>query len=53
MVAESGKPLGELVAVMPNYPQVLINVPNVEKTRTDSANRHDLEGAGGVLHFNS
>ena len=36
MVAESGKPLGELVAVMPNYPQVLINVPNVDKTRTDS-----------------
>ena len=36
-VASSGKSLHELAAVMPNYPQVLINVPGVDKTkvRTD------------------
>lgn len=32
MVA-TGKTLSELVAVMPNYPQVLINVSGVDKTR--------------------
>lgn len=35
-VASSGKSLRELVSVMPNFPQVLINVPKVDKTRVDS-----------------
>jgi phosphoglucosamine mutase len=35
-VASSGKSLRELVSVMPNFPQVLINVPGVDKTRVDS-----------------
>jgi phosphoglucosamine mutase len=35
-VASSGKSLRELVAVMPNFPQVLINVPGVDKSRVDS-----------------
>ena len=36
-VASSGQSLRELASVMPNYPQVLINVPGVDKTkvRTD------------------
>ena len=32
-VASSGQTLRELAAVMPNYPQVLINVPGVDKSR--------------------
>ena len=32
----TGKPLSELAKVMDTYPQVLINVPNVDKTKTDS-----------------
>jgi phosphoglucosamine mutase len=35
-VASSGKSLRELVAVMANFPQVLINVPGVDKSRVDS-----------------
>jgi phosphoglucosamine mutase len=35
-VASSGKSLRELVGVMPNFPQVLINVPGVDKSRVDS-----------------
>lgn len=35
-VASSGKSLRELVSAMPNFPQVLINVPGVDKTRVDS-----------------
>ncbi len=35
-VASSGKSLRELVAVMPNFPQVLINVPGVDKSKVDS-----------------
>jgi len=35
-VASSGKSLRELVSVMPNFPQVLINVPGVDKTKVDS-----------------
>ncbi len=35
-VASSGKSLRELVSVMPNFPQVLINVPGVDKSRVDS-----------------
>ncbi len=35
-VASSGKSLRDLAAVMPNYPQVLINVPGVDKTKVSS-----------------
>jgi len=35
-VASSGNSLRELVAVMPNFPQVLINVPGVDKSKVDS-----------------
>ncbi len=35
-VASSGKSLRELVSVMPNFPQVLINVPGVDKSKVDS-----------------
>lgn len=35
-VVSSGKTLRELAAVMPNYPQVLINVPGVDKTKVGS-----------------
>ncbi len=35
-VLSSGKTLRELAAVMPNYPQVLINVPGVDKTKVGS-----------------
>ena len=32
-VAETGKPLGELAAVMQRLPQVLVNVPDVDKVQ--------------------
>ena len=35
-VAQTGKPLAELAGVMKRLPQVLINVPDVDKSRTDS-----------------
>ncbi len=35
-VAATGKSLRELVSVMPNFPQVLVNVPGVDKSRVDS-----------------
>ena len=35
-MVETGKKLSELAQVMDTYPQVLINVPNVDKTKTDS-----------------
>lgn len=35
-VASSGQTLRELAAVMPNFPQVLINVPGVDKNRVSS-----------------
>ncbi|MEY4962456.1 MAG: hypothetical protein RLZZ249_1153 [Actinomycetota bacterium] len=35
-VAATGKSLRELVSVMPNFPQVLVNVPRVDKSRVDS-----------------
>jgi phosphoglucosamine mutase len=35
-MAEVGRPLGELAAVMTRLPQVLINVPNVDKSRAGS-----------------
>ncbi|HZP53686.1 phosphoglucosamine mutase [Actinocrinis sp.] len=36
-VAETGKPLGELAAVMRRLPQVLVNVKGVDKSRVHSA----------------
>ncbi len=36
-VAESGKPLGELAAVMRRLPQVLVNVKGVDKSRVHSS----------------
>jgi len=36
-VARSGRPLDELTKVMTRYPQVLINVPGVDKSRVGSA----------------
>jgi phosphoglucosamine mutase len=36
-VARSGKPLAELATVMTRYPQVLINVQGVDKSRVSSA----------------
>jgi phosphoglucosamine mutase len=57
-VAETGKPLGELAAVMQRLPQVLVNVPDVDKARVaDSAvvaaavaeADAELAGAGRVL----
>jgi phosphoglucosamine mutase len=35
-VAEAGRPLSQLAAVMTRLPQVLVNVPNVDKTRVGS-----------------
>jgi len=35
-MAETGKPLKELAGVMTRLPQVLINVPGVDKTRSDT-----------------
>jgi phosphoglucosamine mutase len=35
-MAETGKPLAELAAVMTRLPQVLVNVPGVDKSRADS-----------------
>ena len=40
-VAETGRPLADLAAVMERLPQVLINVPDVDKSRVA-----DLRGAG-------
>ena len=34
-VAETGKPLAELASVVTRLPQVLVNVPDVDKARTD------------------
>jgi phosphoglucosamine mutase len=36
-VAESGKPLSELAAVMRKLPQVMVNVPGVDKSRVASS----------------
>jgi phosphoglucosamine mutase len=35
-VASSGKKLSELASVMETYPQVLINIPGVDKTRVET-----------------
>jgi len=34
-MAETGKSLAELASVMTRFPQVLVNVPDVDKSRTD------------------
>ena len=53
-VASSGQSLRELAAVMPNYPQVLINVPGVDKTkvRTDEELNHLVATAEAELGEN-
>ena len=53
-VASSGQSLRELAAVMPNYPQVLINVPGVDKTkvRTDEELNHSVATAEAELGDN-
>jgi phosphoglucosamine mutase len=57
-MARTGKSLAELASVMTVYPQVLINVPGVDKTRTDTDPQvqavvaeavADLHGTGRVL----
>jgi phosphoglucosamine mutase len=57
-VAETGKPLGELAAVMQRLPQVLVNVPGVDKSRVAhsavvaqavAAADAELSGSGRVL----
>ncbi|HEX5523351.1 MAG TPA: phosphoglucosamine mutase, partial [Pedococcus sp.] len=57
-VAETGRPLSELAAVMTRLPQVLINVKGVDKSRVDSdeelltavkAEEAALDGSGRVL----
>jgi len=45
-VAQTGTPLGELAAVMTRFPQVLVNVGGIDKTRADSD--ADLLGAVAV-----
>ena len=57
-VARQGKPLAELTKVMKVYPQVLINVPGVDKTKVDqdaeiqalvATAETELAGSGRVL----
>jgi phosphoglucosamine mutase len=50
-IAASGKPLGELTAVMGRLPQVMVNVPGVDKTRvaTDETVRAAVAAAEGEL----
>lgn len=57
-IVRTGKSLTELAAVMKVYPQVLINVPGVDKTRVDSDEelqsfvreaQAELDGTGRVL----
>jgi phosphoglucosamine mutase len=57
-VAETRRPLSGLTAVMTRLPQVLVNVPNVDKTRADSDEavqvavrdaERDLGSSGRVL----
>jgi len=57
-VAETGKPLSELAAVMQRLPQVLVNVPGVDKAQVAAseavaaaveAARSELSGSGRVL----
>jgi phosphoglucosamine mutase len=45
-VAETGKPLGELAAVMRRLPQVLVNVKGVDKSRVGTSSQiSDAVGA--------
>jgi phosphoglucosamine mutase len=57
-IARTGRPLAELASVMTRLPQVLINVPDVDKTRTNldgdvvaavAAAEAELAGQGRVL----
>jgi phosphoglucosamine mutase len=57
-VARSGKTLQELASVMTVYPQVLLNVPGVDRSRVDSDEElqalvaeaeEELDGSGRVL----
>jgi len=56
-MAETGRSLGELAAVMKRFPQVLLNVPGVDKLRTDDpalvaaleAEQKELGDAGRIL----
>lgn len=57
-IKRTGKSLAELASVMKVYPQVLVNVPGVDKTRVDSDEdvqaavreaEADLHGSGRVL----
>lgn len=57
-IARTGKSLAELASVMKVYPQVLVNVPGVDKTKVDSDPEvqaavaeavADLHGTGRVL----
>lgn len=57
-IAGSGRPLAELATVMRRLPQVLVNVPNVDRERLDdatalwdavAAEERTLDGAGRVL----
>ena len=57
-VARTGRPLGELAQVMRRLPQVLVNVPDVDRDRLEDAatlwravddEERALEGAGRIL----
>jgi phosphoglucosamine mutase len=56
-MAETGKPLAELATVMTRFPQVLVNVSGVDKSRTDDAElvaaveaeQKELGDAGRIL----
>ena len=57
-IVATGKSLQELVSVMPNYPQVLVNVSGVDKTRVHDDEilaalvveaEAELQGNGRVL----
>lgn len=43
-MAQTGKKVSELAAIMSTYPQVLINVPGVDKNRVDDAQLQALVG---------
>jgi phosphoglucosamine mutase len=52
-MAGTGKPLGELASVMTRLPQVLVNVPDVDKARagTDPTLSAAVEAAGNELGY--
>ena len=43
-MAQTGKKASELAGIMTTYPQVLINVPGVDKSRVDDAKLQSLVG---------